>query len=165
MMSTADVCEVLDLLEGAELDVWVDGGWGVDALLQEVSRPHSDLDLVVRLDQLQSVRDILTGAGFGHIVRDWLPVALALADDTGRQIDVHPVTRTPDGGGDQAQLSGDSFHYPPPVSGMVGRRAVRCVDVMTQVSCHVGYQPTDKDRTDLRQLQHRFGLELPEPYL
>jgi lincosamide nucleotidyltransferase A/C/D/E len=31
---------------------WTDGGWGVDALLGEHIRPHSDLDIAVKLDDL-----------------------------------------------------------------------------------------------------------------
>jgi lincosamide nucleotidyltransferase A/C/D/E len=35
---------------GAGLVVWLDGGWGVDALLGYRSRPHQDLDLVIARD-------------------------------------------------------------------------------------------------------------------
>jgi hypothetical protein len=33
MMTATDVLEVLGRLEAAGLAVWVDGGWGVDALV------------------------------------------------------------------------------------------------------------------------------------
>jgi lincosamide nucleotidyltransferase A/C/D/E len=163
-MSEVDVSQIVDLLGRKELDVWVDGGWGVDALLQETTRPHRDLDLVVRLDQVEIVRAALTTAGFDRVLRDWLPVALALADDAGREIDLHPVSRTDDGGGDQALPAGGSFHYPPPTTGVIGGRVVRCVDLMTQVNCHTGYEPTNKDRADLHLSERRFGIDLPDSY-
>lgn len=34
-MSSAQVIEVLDHLDAAEVPVWLDGGWGVDALVGE----------------------------------------------------------------------------------------------------------------------------------
>jgi lincosamide nucleotidyltransferase A/C/D/E len=50
MMSAADVLDVTSRLEAAGISFWLDGGWGVDALVGRETRPHSDLDLVVRLD-------------------------------------------------------------------------------------------------------------------
>jgi lincosamide nucleotidyltransferase A/C/D/E len=153
MMRDRDVLDVLTLLDDAGLTAWVDGGWGVDALLGTTTREHADLDLVVRLDEIPRTRRQLARAGFTTVVRDWLPTALALAADDGRSVDLHPVTRSPDGGGDQAQLGGGAFHYPPPVPGVIGGRPVRCVDVSTQLRCHTGYEPGDKDRHDVAQLR------------
>jgi lincosamide nucleotidyltransferase A/C/D/E len=50
------------------------------------------------------------------------------------------------------------------VLGVIGGRQVRCVDVETQVLCHLGYEPTDKDRNDMRRLREHFRIELPDPY-
>ncbi len=158
-MRDQDVLDVLALLAGAGLTAWVDGGWGVDALLGATTRQHADLDLVVRLDEIASVREVLALAGFTTVLRDWLQNALAVADDEGRSVDLHPVTHSPDGGGDQAALgSGGPFHYPAPVWGVIGGRPVRCVDAATQLLCHSGYRPTEKDRQDIDHLRHRFGL-------
>ena len=41
------VLAVLDEIEALGVRAWVDGGWGVDALLAEETREHDDLDLVV----------------------------------------------------------------------------------------------------------------------
>src|SRR4051794_23051931 len=60
-MDAPAVLEVLDRLDG--IGVWVDGGWGVDALLGEATREHRDLDLVVRRDDLDAVRAAL---GYEH---------------------------------------------------------------------------------------------------
>ena len=165
VMGEADVVEVLDLLADAGATAWVDGGWGVDALIGEATRDHSDLDLVVLLDQLDLVRETLSGAGFTRVLRDWLPTALALADVAGREIDLHPISTAPDGGGEQLLPNGDRFHYPAPVTGRIGGHEVRCVDATTQVLCHVGYEPTGKDRQDMALLHKRIGVALPDEYL
>jgi lincosamide nucleotidyltransferase A/C/D/E len=164
MMTASDVLEVLGCLEAAGLRVWVDGGWGVDALVGETTREHADLDLVVLAPELAAVRSLLAEAGYRAVLRNWLPTSIALADGQGREVDLHPVTPTGDGGGDQPQLGGGSFHYRPPASGAIGGRRVACVDAATQVRCHLGYPPTAKDRHDLRQLHERLGVELPQPY-
>lgn len=164
MMTASDVLEVLGRLEVAGLTVWVDGGWGVDALVGETTRDHADLDLVVLAPELGAVRSLLGEVGHRTVLRDWLPTSIALADGQGREVDLHPVTPTSDGGGDQPQLGGGSFHYPPPTSGVIGGRRVACVDAATQVRCHLGYLPQAKDRHDLRLLHERLGVELPTPY-
>ncbi len=51
-MTSDDVREILERLAGGDMVVWVEGGWGVDALLGEQTRPHDDLDLGVRLEDV-----------------------------------------------------------------------------------------------------------------
>ena len=51
-MEAVEVVRLLDLLEGEDLVAWLDGGWGVDALLERRTRSHDDLDLVVVLDDV-----------------------------------------------------------------------------------------------------------------
>ena len=43
-MDADDVLRVIDRLASADIRVWVDGGWGVDALLGRQTRRHHDLD-------------------------------------------------------------------------------------------------------------------------
>ncbi|RPE29634.1 nucleotidyltransferase domain-containing protein [Kitasatospora cineracea] len=164
MLNESDVLEVLDLLESAGAVAWVDGGWGVDALIGETTRAHADLDLVVLADQLDLVRGALAGAGFTEVLRDRLPTALAVADGAGREIDLHPVVGSAREGGRQLLPGGERFHYPAPTTGTIGGRRVPCVDAATQVRCHLGYAATDKDRQDMARLHAGTGVELPPGY-
>ena len=164
VLSESDVLEVLNLLAGVGATAWVDGGWGVDALVGETTRPHSDLDLVVLLDELGTVRTSLANAGFTRVLRDWLPTALAVADGAGLEIDLHPVTGSSRAGGYQLLPDGGRFHYPAPTTGTIGGHPVRCVDAVTQVRCHLGYEPTDKDRRDMAVLHAGTGVRLPDGY-
>jgi lincosamide nucleotidyltransferase A/C/D/E len=163
-MTGPEVWELLGLLERDGVQAWVDGGWGVDALLGEQTRAHGDLDLVVAAGEVGTVRRLVYQRGF-RVVRDWLPTALALQHADGREVDLHPIEPTEDGGGNQIQREGvRHWHYGPPVEGTIEGRPVRCCSLETQLRAHVGYQPDENDLADLRRLQERFGCDLPPPY-
>ncbi len=63
-MPAARVLEILRALEEAELDVWVMGGWGLDALAGRQHRTHRDLDLIVEQRDLKEAVRVLGTAGF-----------------------------------------------------------------------------------------------------
>jgi lincosamide nucleotidyltransferase A/C/D/E len=54
---------VLELFESEAIEVWIDGGWGVDALVGRQTRPHEDLDLVVALDHAPGIRSAPGASG------------------------------------------------------------------------------------------------------
>lgn len=110
---------------------------------------------MVPLPRLGDARQALAAAGYHRVLRDWAPVAVALADPDGNEVDLHLVVPTADGGGDQPQPDGGRFHYPPPVTGTIAGRPVPCVDAATQVRAHLGYPPTDQDRRDMAALAAR----------
>jgi lincosamide nucleotidyltransferase A/C/D/E len=74
-----DVVELHALVQRAGVNVWIGGGWGIDALVGEQTRQHRDLDLMHRLDQEPAVVAALTGAGFVETL-DWRPVRFVMAD-------------------------------------------------------------------------------------
>ena len=162
-MTPPDVLLVWDHVQDAGVTAWVDGGWGVDALLGEQTRDHDDLDLVLDRTALEQVVGWLEDDGF-VVERDLRPTALALRHPDGRGVDLHPVRLTEDGGGDQQVSDTEWFHYPPPVTGTVDGRPVKCCSVETQVAIHLGYPPDDDDHADMQRLAERFGLTLPPPY-
>jgi len=163
-MSSDQVLTVLGELEAAGVEAWIDGGWGIDALLERQTRQHDDLDLVVRVDAVPACCRLLEAGGF-MVERDWLPTALAFRHRDGRSIDLHPVEPTADGGGDQIQLDGTTrWRYPAPATGSIGGFPVRCCTVECQVASHLGYAPDDHDRSDMAELARHFQIELPAPY-
>lgn len=163
-MDVDAVKNVLHALDAAGVVSWVDGGWGIDALLGEQTRAHSDLDLVVHREHLDVAKRTLADMGF-EVHRDWLPNAIAFRSSSGDEVDLHPVDPTHDGGGDQIQLNGTTrWHYSPPVDGAISGLAVRCCPATDQVLCHLGYEPRAKDRADMALLAERFSLQLPPPH-
>jgi lincosamide nucleotidyltransferase A/C/D/E len=65
-MEAQDVVELYNLLESNGIQVWLDGGWGVDALLQEQTRPHGDVDIIVQNKDVQKMTDLLFSKGFTY---------------------------------------------------------------------------------------------------
>ena len=51
MITAKDVIDLITLAESQGIEVFLDGGWGVDALLGEQTREHQDIDLFVRKKQ------------------------------------------------------------------------------------------------------------------
>ncbi len=157
-MDAHDVIDLLTALDDEGVAYWLDGGWGVDCLLGEQTRAHSDLDLVVPRADLPRVTTVLVARGYSAI-RDWLPTSGVFRDAGGREVDLHPVDRTPDGGGDQVLQDGTTWHYAPPVHGSIAGRTLRYASAEDQVLMHQGYEPRPVDLADVRRLRERFGLD------
>jgi lincosamide nucleotidyltransferase A/C/D/E len=163
-VTAADVLEVLACLDEARIDIWLDGGWGVDALLAEETRQHGDLDLVVRHDDVPAAHAALATAGFAHAREEWpgLPARLVLRDAHGRQVDFHPVQIDERGDGWQDLGEGRFGRYPARGlrgRGMIEGRNVRCLTPELQLAHHCGYELPEHERLDVVLLVETFGLE------
>ncbi len=165
-MEVAEVIAVLDRLAAVGLDFWVDGGWGVDALVGEQTRPHGDLDIVVGAEGLGRAADALAALDYAHdaAARPGLPARLVLHAGARRQVDLHPVVLDRHGNGWQP-LGDDVFGaYPADglaAMGSIGGRRVRCLTADLQPRHHLGYPPDEADRHDVRLLARHFGVPLP----
>jgi lincosamide nucleotidyltransferase A/C/D/E len=151
-MEAADVIAVLDVLTGVGVASWLDGGWGVDALVGRRTRPHEDLDLVIAVDDVATAIEALQAVGFA-VEEDLRPVSLTMRTTDGRQVDFHPVTWDERGGGVQAQPNNSSWTYPAEGFhgvGQVAGQPVRCLTADVQILCHAGYP---LDAGDLRDLE------------
>jgi lincosamide nucleotidyltransferase A/C/D/E len=159
--------QLLDALATAGVQVWLDGGWGVDALLGVEHREHDDADLVVRLDDLVPLRRALESHGFA-VAEDHLPTRLVLRNPAGEQVDLHPVAFDAQGDGWQAGAGADGTdaRYPADqfTAGSVHGRSVPCLGPLVQLAHHSGYSPGPHDVEDMRRLTSRYGLALPAGY-
>lgn len=163
-MEAESVLEVLDALEAASVRVFLDGGWGVDALLGEQTRPHADLDVILGAKEGQRLRAALRPLGFRQRPGG-NDANFVLADERGREVDVHLVHFDQRGYGSFEFPDGRLWPFPPAAFAGRGRirdREVPCLSVDAQVQCHgQGYEPTENDFRDMERLQERFGVVLP----
>ena len=166
VMMAQDVLTIVDALREAGIAAWIDGGWGVDALIGEQTRAHDDLDCIIALADAPAVQAALAPLGF-VMTEDELPTRFVVRDGADRRVDFHPVIFDDEGGGVQKLQDSASWRYPPGsflATGRIAGQPVPCLTVEVQVLAHIGYEPDERDFHDMRLLARRFELELPEPY-
>jgi len=166
-MTAIDVIDLYTSLEYLGVEIWVDGGWGVDALLEEQTRPHSDLDITLQQKDVPMLRQFLQERGYRDIkLAQARPWNFVLGHKNGKEIDVHVI------GLDE---KGDGIYGPPekgemyPADSLTGKgkiqgQNVRCISVQWAVKFHSGYPLKQKDFQDVSALCRKFGIELPVPF-
>jgi len=184
-VTAEDIVELYSGLLARGVQVWVDGGWGIDALLGRQTRSHKDFDAIVGFEDLPALTRFLSGRGFA-LKEIWPenrwasyfePLALigrehpaveattafVLDDESGRELDFHVVRFDEHGRGTPAWNS--DFVFPPEALaglGIVGGTRVRCLSAETQMRTHIGYVLQESDVHDLRLLHDRFGIDYPD---
>lgn len=147
-----DVLRILSLLEERSLFVVLDGGWGVDALMNEQTRTHSDLDLLILERELSDVISTLTAEGFVCVKEETeLPNRYVMyCESTKRLIDMHPLVELPSGGylHDMVRFK---FEYSAEGIAGIGRINgvyVQCITAEQQRRCRLNknYDRDDPDR-------------------
>jgi lincosamide nucleotidyltransferase A/C/D/E len=162
LMTSDDVVGLWSLFQESRLDVTIDGGWAVDAVLERQTREHGDLDIAIPHSQLPALVAELAKQGFGWIASggSW-ECNFVLADVNDRRIDIHSYELDPEGN--------NRFGVPYAAShlewwGVIGGVRVRSVPPEWQVKFHVGYDFDDTDRLDVRALCDRFEIPVPDQY-
>jgi lincosamide nucleotidyltransferase A/C/D/E len=137
-----DVEEVLGALDGAGVQSWLGGGWAVDALVGHQTRPHTDVDLLVRREDLDRIRGALEEMGFrvGDIqpgTGGFILEHQSARDPAGRLIDLHIVdmrTWPP------VRLKGNPF-----TRGTLNGRPVDCLSIEAiRTGCRAGITHNDQ---------------------
>ncbi len=167
-MGADDVVALVGELRARGVNVCVGGGWGVDALLGEQTREHSDLDVWLPAGDLEQAFRALGRFGVDR-VQPWpgdRPWNFVLHDGGQLRVDLHLFEVLPDG----------SIHYGSAVDGVsfpaealgghgvVGGVAVSCEAAEWSVRWHTGYPARPQDRHDVAVLCRRFGMALPEGF-
>jgi lincosamide nucleotidyltransferase A/C/D/E len=161
-MKAEDVAELIQLLEQHGIEVYVDGGWAVDALLGQQTRPHQDLDIALPQRQVARLRDLLSNRGYREQFRpDSWESNFVLADADGNEVDVHSYTLNDTGnniGG--VKYRGDHLTG----RGFINGYPVRCISPEWLVKFHAGYELDENDYRDVRALCERYGIAIPDEY-
>ncbi len=161
-MTEQDVVDFVRLMDQHHIPVWIDGGWGVDALLGQQTRRHADLDVAIQHNDAARLRTLLEARGYREVERDDTRACnFVMGDNQGHLIDIHTFQYD-----DQGNLV---FGLAYPLDsltgvGTIGGCAVRCISAEWMVQFHTGYPLDENDYHDVRLLCQRFQLELPADY-
>lgn len=158
----ADVVAAVDALDDLGVEWWMLGGWGVDALLGEQTRPHRDLDVAVFLSDFPRIEQRFTG--FARANADEYPGFAMLIDLLGRRLDLLLVAEETEDGYRQRLASGKTIMYPrreTKALGSVGGRSVRCASPALQARELDRPEYDGSDPRDLALLRAKFDADDP----
>jgi lincosamide nucleotidyltransferase A/C/D/E len=163
MFGANDVQDLLLLADALSVEVWLEGGWGVDALLGEQTREHEDIDIVLEARHAEALLGALKRAGYSEQETSFTTkVHTVWADIQGRTIDLHLIEFDQHGNG----VFGPDLYPAHGLKGCgtIGGRHVRCITPEVQLEFHAGYEPDANDVHDVTVLCRRFNLPLPDQY-
>jgi lincosamide nucleotidyltransferase A/C/D/E len=161
-MSGDAAVELMQLFDQHSIDVIVDGGWGVDALLGKQTRSHGDLDIALQHKDVPKLRALLETRRYKDVPRDdTRDCNFVMGDDQGHEVDFHSYTFDAHG----TLVFG--VEYPPDSltgTGSIQGYPVKCISPEWAVKFHSGYALDENDYRDVSALCERFGIALPAEY-
>jgi lincosamide nucleotidyltransferase A/C/D/E len=158
-MQAASVLRFWEIALDAELDVCIDGGWAVDALLGRQTRQHGDLDIALPASQVAALKHLLEARGFFEVPRpDSWQHNFVLRTCEGDTIDVHSYELNTDGS-NKAGVAYSADHLCG--EGVISGVKVLCVPPDWLVRFHTGYEVDEGDWHDVRLLCAKFNLTIP----
>jgi lincosamide nucleotidyltransferase A/C/D/E len=159
-MRADQVAELYRDMEENGVELWLLGGWGVDALLGRQTREHHDLDVLVELAQLERFRRRLDDLGFEFRYlwdgeNQWVddqPTAFVYGHPDGREIDTHVVRREADASFAMLWTAPHEIAGGLDGVGVVDGHAVRCLTAEAQLRAHTGYELPPHHAADVELL-------------
>ena len=161
-MTAGAVVKIIELLEQNGIEVYIVGGWDVDALLGEKTRKHEDLDIALPHKFVPKLRELLEARGYEDVPRpDTSDCNFVLGDDKGHLVDVHSYTFDENG----KNIYGIAFEpHHLTGTGTINGYPVKCVPPDVMVEFHTGYDIGENDLHDVTALCERFNIPLPKDY-
>ncbi|MBI4066587.1 aminoglycoside nucleotidyltransferase [Candidatus Gottesmanbacteria bacterium] len=164
-MKAADVLDLYDQLTRLGIETWLDGGWAVEAVLGEETRPHEDVDIVIGQKDVPKLRELLEAQGYKDVPRDdtsaW---NFVVGDDKGHLVDVHAIVFDDKGNGLYGPEK-EGVMYPAASftgTGTIAGHTVKCISAEYLVKFHSGYKLDENDNKDVTALCTRFGINYPK---
>jgi lincosamide nucleotidyltransferase A/C/D/E len=163
MMNEKDAADLLKKTEQLGVDVWIDGGWGIDALMERQTRPHNDIDIFVQKKNEAVFAELLHTNDYREVKMEYTTNDHTVwRDQSGRTIDLHLFEFTEEG-----TLCYDNAVYPSDIlngQGTIDGVKVRCLTAAAQLQYHQGYEHDENDIHDVLLLCKTFGFSVPEEY-
>jgi lincosamide nucleotidyltransferase A/C/D/E len=163
MINKEDAVDLLKTAEHIGVKVWLDGGWGIDALVGYQTRPHNDIDIFIQQKDAAAFTGMLRSKGYREIQMDYTTAThTAWRDGNDRIIDLHLFEF-----GKEGTLHFENEAYPSEIltgKGIIGTTAVNCLTAEAQLQYHQGYEYDENDKKDVLLLCKTFGFPVPPEY-
>lgn len=174
-MSAGNLLKIRSELNDMGIDIWIDGGWGVDALLGRETRVHKDMDFIADKKFYGKIREFFFNKGY--------EVSDAEPDE-----EWHFIMEGPEGMVDVMMLNfleDGSATYAPSASvgafpdfafdgeGEIDGAKVECISAEYRLLCltkaygvvgRTGYIFNEKDYNDLKALSEKFDIPMPPEF-
>jgi lincosamide nucleotidyltransferase A/C/D/E len=162
-MNERDVVNLLKLIEDIGVSIWIDGGWGVDALIGLQTRAHNDIDVLIEKKNADVFVKMLISKGYSEIEMDYTSECHTVwKNSSDHVIDLHLFEF-----GEAEILYYDNEAYPSNIlngEGTIGGVAVQCLTAEAQLLYHQGYEYKEKDIHDVLLLCETFAFDIPVEY-
>ena len=161
-MNENDVIDLLKKAEHTDVNVWITGGWGVDALIGHQTRLHNDIDFFIQKKDTAVFIEMLSSNGYYETARE-SDDQQVWCDTYDRVVDLHFFEFA-----EKGTLRFENEIYPLEIfngNGKIGEITVRCLTAEAQVKYHQGYEHKEKDTNDVLLLCKTFRIPIPEKFV
>ena len=98
MVNESDAIEIMSIFRSKGIQIYLDGGWGVDALIGFESRCHNDIDIFIEKQDKECSIKLLNDNGYSETVMAYTtPEHTVWRDGNARIIDLHIFSRNSKG--------------------------------------------------------------------
>ena len=90
MVNESDAIEIISLFQSKGIGIYLDGGWGIDALVGFESRAHNDIDIFIEQQNKDYAVKLLKKYGYSEKVMEYTTLNHTVwQDDKERILDLH----------------------------------------------------------------------------
>lgn len=161
-MKSDTVLKLYNRIKESGINIWIDGGWCVDALLGKQTREHDDLDIAIHRKDNIILKALLEADGYRETTRyDFSEFMYVMENEAGYSVDIHVFEYDDDG----KNIYGIEYPFGSLTgTGIIDGQEINCIDPGFMFRFKTCYEPKEKDIHDVRALCERLGFELPSRY-
>ena len=162
LLKAGDVVVIIKLPISHQIEVYVDGGWCVDALVGAQTREHLDLDIALPHKFDKKLRSVLKQKGFEELYLSYSwECNYVLKGNNGLLVDVHTY-ELDENSRNIFGVQYEGFHLTG--TGSINGYTVKCISPEWTMKFHTGYTLDENDYHDVLVLLKKFGLPIPDEY-
>jgi lincosamide nucleotidyltransferase A/C/D/E len=176
-MSAERLLTLRSELNNLGIQVWIDGGWGIDALLEEETRSHKDMDFIADKRFYDDIRSFFFSKGYkvseDEPDTEW---HFLLEGPDGEIVDVMLVGFLEEGGATYPPAGEGVTAFPAYAfegKGKINSKDVECISAEYRLLCltkdygvvgRTGYVFNEKDYNDLKAISDKFNITMPPEF-